>query len=358
MPQISRSSVRSILTGLAALLVLAGCTFPVRFATPAEVAQANARPSPLAAPAAPSGGGGGLSQLQSEFHQLIAQVTPSVVQIDTDTGLGSGVIVDTQGTIVTNAHVVDGSQKLTVTTSDGATHPATLVGSYPRDDLAVVSIQGVSGLKAARFGDSSAVQIGDVVVAVGSPLGLSESVSEGIVSGTGRAQSEGNGVTLTGLIQTTAAINPGNSGGALVDTRGQVIGIPTLGAANSQTGGSAAGIGFAIPSNQVTTIVQQIKGGGTVTHTGIAYLGVTTRTSTSGGATVQQVVAGGPADRAGVAAGWVITAIAGHQVPDAATISQILSGYKPGDRVSLSATLPDGSTKTVTITLGERPAVP
>src|SRR5205823_13624914 len=154
-----------------------------------------------------------------------------------------------------------GASRYTVTTSDGHQYPATLVGAATGSDLAVLRVGADAALKAATFADSSKVVLGDIVVAIGSPLGLSDSVSEGIVSGTGRSQSEGNGVTLTDLIQTTAAINPGNSGGALVDIAGEVIGMPTPRASSTPRGGAAGGIGFAISSNQVVTITQQLASG-------------------------------------------------------------------------------------------------
>jgi S1-C subfamily serine protease len=367
-----------VVLGLVGLL--AGCASPVRLATPAEVRQATApsptpaasanpnpspgagsgtapAPSPSAAPPAAPAGSGALGALQGELRQLIGQVQPSVVQIDTSNGLGSGIVMDGSGNIVTNAHVVGSATSFTITASDGSTFRGSLVGSYSGNDLAVVRASGPNGsLKPATFGDSGQVQLGDIVLAMGSPLGLSDSVSEGIVSGLNRAQSEGNGVNLTGLIQTTAAIGPGNSGGALVDITGHVVGIPTLSASSSPRGGGAANIGFAIPSNQVVNATRQLISSGTVTRTNLPFLGVTTTNTSANGAQVTDVVSGGPSDRAGVQAGWVITGLAGRSVSDPSSISQILSGYKPGDHVDLTAHLPDGSTRTVTITLGERPA--
>jgi putative serine protease PepD len=366
-----------LLLGLVGLL--AGCAPPVRLASPSEVQQATRpsptpaasanpspgagsgsgtapAPSPSAAPSAPAASGA-LGALQNELHQLIGAVQPSVVQIDTSNGLGSGIVLDGSGNIVTNAHVVGSATSFTITASDGSTFHGSLVGSFQADDLAVVRAAGPSGsLKPAAFGDSGQVELGDIVLAMGSPLGLSDSVSEGIVSGLNRAQSEGNGVNLTGMIQTTAAIGPGNSGGALVDITGHVVGIPTLSASGSPRGGGGANIGFAIPSNQIVNVTRQLVSGGTVTRTGLPFLGVTTGGTSANGAQVTDVVSGGPADKAGVQAGWVITGLDGHTVSDPSSISQILSGHKPGDRVDLTAHLPDGSTRNVTITLGERPA--
>jgi S1-C subfamily serine protease len=361
------SLTRTAGLGLLVLAFAAACSSPVRLATPAEVKQATAvqpsaapavpvAPNPAASPGAPAApsGSSALAQLQAEYRALIASVLPSIVQIDTQGGLGSGIVIDAQGDIATNAHVVAGASQVTVTSSDGHQYPATVVASSASNDVAVIRATGAS-LKPVTFADSSKVMVGDIVVAIGSPLGLSDSVSEGIVSGTGRTQSEGNGVTLTDLIQTTAAINPGNSGGALVDITGQVVGMPTLGASSSPRGGAAGGIGFAISSNQVVNITKQLVSGGSVTHTGLAYIGITTSDAPGGGALVESVMSGGPADKAGLQAGWVITSIGGKAVPDANTVGTVLAGLKPGQQVNVSATLPDGSKKTVPMTLGERP---
>src|SRR5215472_4248903 len=227
-----------VLPGLVALVAaVAGCTPPVRLATPAEIQQANApTPTPTPTPEAGSGAGSTAPGTSPAPAPGTAPAEPSVVQIDTSTDTGSGVVLDAQGDVVTNAHVVGSDRSFTVTTSDGTPHPASLVGSYAAGDLAVVRMSGAGGLTPAVFGDSNAVQVGDIVLALGSPLGLRGSVSEGIVSGVGRSESEGSGVTLTGMIQTTAAVSPGNSGGALVDISGHVVGVPTLGSSGSPRG--------------------------------------------------------------------------------------------------------------------------
>jgi S1-C subfamily serine protease len=175
--------------------------------------------------------------------------------------LGSGIVYDSRGDVVTNAHVVGTATKVTVRLSDGSTHPATLVGAAKGNDLAVVRLSGLAP-RPATFADSSKLQVGDIALAIGNPLGLASSVSQGIVSSTGRTVSEGNGVTLNSAIQTSAAINPGNSGGALVNLSDQVIGIPTLAAIDTQIGNSAApGIGFAIDSNTVRRVANQLIAG-------------------------------------------------------------------------------------------------
>jgi S1-C subfamily serine protease len=196
--------------------------------------------------------------LQAKFTRIVQIVSPQVVEIRTSTGLGSGIVYDTGGDIVTNAHVVANAKKVTIRLPDGSTHPGTVVGASTGNDLAVVRLAGVT-THPATFADSSKLQIGDLVLAMGNPLGLASSVSQGIVSSTGRSVSEGNGVTLHSVIQTSAAINPGNSGGALVNLSGQVIGIPTLAAIDPDMGNSAApGIGFAIPSNSVRRVADQL----------------------------------------------------------------------------------------------------
>src|SRR3954463_5490827 len=194
------------------------------------------------------------------FVPVVHQVSRAVVQIQTAKGLGSGVVLDRRGDVVTNAHVVAGARRFIVTLAGGDRHPATLVGTDPSHDLAVVRIAGARPAP-ATFGDSSALQVGDLVVAIGNPLGLRASVTQGVVSSLGRAVSEDNGVILSPAIQTSAAINPGNSGGALVDLADRVIGIPTLAALDPEFGGNQApGIGFAIPSNTVKTVADRLIG--------------------------------------------------------------------------------------------------
>src|SRR5690349_12181306 len=195
--------------------------------------------------------------LQNAFVDVYRKVSPSVVQIQTSEGLGSGIVFDAKGDIVTNAHVVGSAKTFTVTTSTGKQLKGTLVGTFVADDLAVIKVAGGT-LRPATFANSSNLRVGDLAMAIGNPLGLQSSVTQGIVSALGRQEPEGNGVVLQNAIQTSAAINPGNSGGALVNIHGNVIGIPTLAAADPQMGGAAAGIGFAIPSDTVKSIASQI----------------------------------------------------------------------------------------------------
>src|SRR4051812_27503345 len=174
--------------------------------------------------------------LQNAFQGVYKKVSPSVVQIETSSGLGSGIVFDTKGDIVTNAHVVGSATTFKVTTSSGKILSGKLVGTFVENDLAVIKVDG-TGLRPAAFANSDRVKIGDIAMALGNPLGLSSSFTEGIVSAVNRQEPEGNGVVLQNALQTSAAINPGNSGGALVDIQGRVIGIPTLAAADPQMGG-------------------------------------------------------------------------------------------------------------------------
>ncbi|MGW4434665.1 S1C family serine protease [Streptomyces sp. NPDC004596] len=336
-----------------AMLLAAGCTAP---ATPVERPGASDR---AALPLGPD-------DVQGRFLKVIKEVLPSVVQIQASRDLGSGVVYDGRGHIVTNAHVV-GSEKTFRVTTANSEEPltASLVYSYPEQDLAVIRLDRVpAGLRAAVFGNSEAVQVGQIVLAMGSPLGLSSSVTQGIVSATGRTVSEGGsdggtGATIANMVQTSAAINPGNSGGALVNLEGQVIGIPTLAASDPDLGGGAApGIGFAIPASMVRTVADQIVRNGKVVDSGRAALGVTVRTVVDdgyrpAGAAVVTVTGGGPAARAGLRAGDVVTGVDRTPVTSATGLSEALAARRPGQRVSVTYQR-DGAAKTVEVTLGEQ----
>jgi putative serine protease PepD len=236
----------AVALALAATAALGGCGLGGRSSTGAGAVH----PSPA-------------NGVQTKFISVVKTVSPQVVELQTSEGLGSGIVYDRRGDIVTNAHVVGNAQTVAIRLSDGSKHSGTVVGSAPGNDLAVVQMNGAAP-KPATFADSSKVQVGELALAIGNPLGLASSVTEGIVSSTGRSVPEPSGVTLNSAIQTSAAINPGNSGGALVNLSGQVIGIPTLGASDPQLGGGAApGIGFAIASNTVRRVTNQLIAGTT-----------------------------------------------------------------------------------------------
>ena len=350
--------------GAALALVTAacvGCTSGGSASAPAA-----ATTPPAAASATPAAGAADGALLQQDYTTTIRRVLPSVVEITTASGLGSGVVYDTAGHIVTNAHVVGSATSFKVVMAGSARPlPAKLTGSYPPDDLAVIQVTGARHLVPAHFADSSKLQVGDIVLAMGNPLGLASSVTDGIVSAVGRTvpePPEGGkpGATLPDVIQTSAAINPGNSGGALVNLADQVVGIPTLAATDQQLGGAAPGIGFAIPSNIVTNIAGQIIRTGHVTNSHRAALGVEVQTvmGPSGqpaGVGVAAVTPGGPAAKAGLRPGDVITAVNGTATTDTETLAAVLAGLRPGQQVSLNVTKADGSTTTIHLTLGQLP---
>jgi putative serine protease PepD len=298
--------------------------------------------------------------------QIAKSSIPSVVEVDSaepattqspfpggaqsgGTAQGTGFVYDTKGDIVTNDHVISGSTSVSVKLSDGSVYKATVVGSDPSTDLAVLHIDAPSSkLVPLSLADSSKVSIGDGVVAIGNPFGLDGSVTSGIVSALNREIMAPDNTPIEGAIQTDAAINHGNSGGPLLDLQGNVIGITSQ--IQSDSGGND-GVGFAVPSNTVSSIVTQLISTGKAQH---ALLGVSVQTATSGsGVTVGQVSAGSAAASAGVKAGDVITAVDGTKVVTAEKLRAIIAGHKPGDSVTLTFKR-SGSTKTVTATLGSK----
>jgi S1-C subfamily serine protease len=283
----------------------------------------------------------------------VASVSPSVVQIEDQIGLGSGVVFDANGDIVTNNHVVAGGTSFTVTTANGKRYPAKLVGAFPPDDIAVINVSDAN-LQPATFADSSTLQVGDLAIAIGNPLGLQSSVTNGIVSAFRQAMPEPGNVTLPSVIQTSAPINPGNSGGALVDIQGGVIGIPTLAATDPELGGSAPGIGFALPSNLVKDIAGQIVTHGRVVNSHRAYLGVTVGEATSG-VYIASVTTGGPAAKAGIHAGDLIVSVDGKPTSTTTVLSTVLAELEPGQTVPVAVKEQNGTKATVHVTLGTYP---
>jgi S1-C subfamily serine protease len=293
---------------------------------------------------------------------------------------GSGFVIDHAGHILTNAHVVDGAQKIEVTlgnTDNSQPVSAQVVGQDPSTDVALLKVDAPSDqLHPLALGDSSQLQVGDPVVAIGNPFGLDRTVTTGIVSALQREIRAPNGFTINNVIQTDAAINPGNSGGPLLGADGRVIGINSQ--IESAGGGGNVGIGFAVPINTAREVVQQLLANGHVEH---AFLGISGTDVTpqladvlnlpvKQGALVQSVVSGAPADKAGVKGGHATTSIGGQRVRTGGDVIMAIDGKavtgmddvisvvnqkQPGDEVELS--LADGSQqRTVTVTLGNRPA--
>jgi putative serine protease PepD len=297
------------------------------------------------------------------------QQLPAVVTIraggGTSGGVGSGEVIRSDGYIVTNNHVISpavGGGTLEVLFEDGSSAQASLVGRDPLTDLAVIRVSGKSNLKTIPIGKSSALRIGQPVVALGAPLGLSSTVTSGIVSALGRTVNvpgEGNQpALLVDAIQTDAAINPGNSGGALVDCSGALVGIPTAGATTGESSGSI-GLGFAIPVDSAMKIADELISSGTVTH---AFLGlqaqplaatVTGQNNATPGLFIVGVTPGGPASTAGLQAGDIIRSIAGSPAASTEQLMALTLSKRPGDKVELKYER-DGREATATITLGSR----
>jgi putative serine protease PepD len=292
---------------------------------------------------------------QTRAGAVYAAAGPAVVAVRASSGQGTGFLIDADGTVVTNAHVVGQSRRVTIRFGEGASVSADVQGTDPSSDLAVVKVPPAripKGVKPLRFADSRQVSVGDVAIAIGNPFGLDRTATEGIVSGLGRTIEAPNGFSIDQVIQTDAPINPGNSGGPLLDETGRVIGV------NSQiaTAGSQGnvGIGFAVPSNTVRTVVPRLQRGERIQR---GYLGVETSdaTTTGGGAEVQTVVPGGPAERAGLRPGDIIKKIDGAAIGDSAAMSAAVSGRRPGDEVEIEIDR-SGETETIDATLGTRPA--
>jgi putative serine protease PepD len=260
---------------------------------------------------------------------------------------GTGFVYDANGDIVTNQHVISGASSVRVKFSDGSSYKATVVGSDPSTDVAVLHVDAPSSkLHPLTLADSSRVAVGDGVVAIGNPFGLDDTVTSGIVSAVDREISSPNDTPIEGAIQTDAAINHGNSGGPLLNLQGQVIGITSQ---IQSEGGGNDGVGFAVPSNTVKSIAAQLIANGKVEH---AFLGVTP-TNANGGVGISTVKPGSAADDAGLKVGDVVTAVDGRTITDQSQLRAIISQHKPGDTLTLTVRR-DGATRTVKATLGSR----
>jgi putative serine protease PepD len=294
----------------------------------------------------PASTGSGLSV--SSIYQLARK---GVVEVSSAQGQGSGFVYDASGHVLTNQHVVSGASSLTVKLWNGKTFGAQVVGTDASTDLAVLKISApASELFPLTLGDSGRLVVGDTVVAIGSPFGLEETVTSGIVSALHREMRSPNGFAIDDSIQTDAAINHGNSGGPLINAQGKVVGINSQ--IESDSGGSD-GVGFAIPSNTVRSIATQLISNGKAQH---AFLGVLLRDSSTGhGATIAQVRAGTPAAAAGLRAGDTVTAVAGKSIASASELRAAINAHRPGDRVSITYTR-GGKSHTASVKLASRPS--
>jgi serine protease Do len=318
------------------------------------------------------------------IRAVAEQVKPAIVQVtneqsgslgfgqsstDIPVGVGSGILYDSQGYILTNNHVVDGATKLVVSLPDGRAFDAKLIGQDPQTDLAVIQISG-SNLPVAQLGDSTQMQVGDWVVAIGNALALpgGPTVTAGLVSATGRVVEEpptgasqitGSGPYLFNLIQTSAAINPGNSGGALVNLDGLVIGMNTLGGGSTSSGTQAEGIGFAIAMETAKPIADELVATGQVVHPylGADYVALDPATAAQNGIPVPYgdyitgVTAGSPAAQAGLQIDDIITQVDGTAIKGDSDLALIIHNHKPGDTLTLTV-LRGSQTLTLQVTLG------
>ncbi len=325
-----------------------------------------ANPNPTAQPVAPSVTNLSLKE-ESAVIDAVRKVKPAVVTIVgqaqtrrgiTPTSSGSGFIIDSKGYIVTNNHVVQGETKLTVIYADGSKADASIVGTDSVGDIAVIKVEGTVPAT-AQFGDSNALEPGQIAIAIGSPLGdYRGTVTVGVVSGLNRTVGR-----QQGLIQTDAAINNGNSGGPLINSAGQVIGINTLVVRNTSEGNVAEGLGFALPSNQVKEVVNQLINKGRVERPfiGITYQEVDPQIASAmniqatAGVVITEVTPASPAAQAGLLARDVVLALNSQKIDQDYPLASILMNYKVGDQVTLTI-LREGKQMPIKVTLGARPA--
>jgi serine protease DegQ len=317
---------------------------------------------PPAAPAADASSGATGAALGVSFRAAVQRAAPSVLTVHSARtaargpfglggrtilaqGLGSGVVIDAEGDVLTNNHVVEGANQLAVALTDGTLRPAKLVGVDPDSDLALLKVDA-TGLQPIAIGDVNSLAVGDVVLAVGNPLGVGQTVTQGIVSALGR---KGIGINpIENFIQTDASINPGNSGGALIDAAGQLVGINS---AILSRGGGSEGIGFAIPVDLAQKVAASLKKQGRVAR---GWLGVSTGPAPRSGALVVAVQQGSPANRAGLAPGDVIIRLGDRPIEEPDDLAALTLELEPGTKVPIEVQR-NGKRQTMDVTLGTRP---
>lgn len=320
-----------------------------------------------------TGTGWTVNQIYKRASPGVVDITTTSVQRGSNNGFfstpsqttqaeGAGVVFDKQGDILTDEHVVSGASRVTVHFQDGVSKQAKVLGTDPSTDMAVVKVDvSASELHPIPFANSNLAQVGDPVVAIGSPFGLPGTTTAGIVSAVGRSITAPNNYTIPGAIQTDAAINPGNSGGPLLDGNGDVLGLNDQIQTNS---GQSAGVGFATPSNTDVQVANTIISGKQVEH---PYVGVCLNDTASGGGGAKiataganncasPIVAGSPAAKAGLQPGDTITKINGKAISSSDAFISAINAYKPGDTVTMTVRSPEGKVSKVRVTLGTRPA--
>jgi putative serine protease PepD len=303
-----------------------------------------------------------VAQTTSSAALVYKRAKNGVVEITTQTGAttdqfgnetpgggatGSGFVIDSDGHIVTNQHVVDGAQAVKVRFADGNSVDATIVGTDPSTDIAVLKVNPSSQLTPLSFASDGSLEVGNAVMAIGSPFGLEGTLTTGVISALGREIESPNGFTIENAVQTDAALNHGNSGGPVLDMQGRVVGVAAQ--IRSDSGGSD-GIGYAVPGDTAQRVAQELIRSGKVEH---AYLGVSL--ADDGAATVREVQNNTPASRAGLKAGDQVVGVDGKSISTGDELREVIDSHKPGDKLTLSIKR-NGQERTVQVTLGQRPA--
>ena len=336
---------KQVATIAASLLLAAG----VGGAVGAAVALETRDDSPAATPASTAQP---VAQTTSPVAAVYERVKDGVVEVSTSgaTGgaTGSGFVIDKEGHIVTNQHVVSGAESVSVRFADGSEVTAEIVGTDPSTDIAVLDVdRSPSLLTPLSFAAEGSLQVGNEVIAIGSPFSLEGTLTAGVISALGREIQSPNGFTIENAVQTDAALNHGNSGGPVLDTRGRVVGVAAQ--IRSESGGSD-GIGYAVPGDTAQRVAGELIKDGSVDH---AYLGVSL--PDDGAARLQEVVNGAPADDAGLQAGDAVTAVDGESIDSGDDLRAAIDAKKPGDKITLTIERA-GNERTVQVTLGQRPA--
>jgi putative serine protease PepD len=353
-PRRSRTMTGIVTAALVAGLVGGGAGFGGAYAL---LDGGTAAPSLSSSPASPGAAAAAPGSVAAAAQKAMPSTVDIRVQLGQGVAEGSGVVLTADGNVLTNNHVVAGARTISVTLADGSEHPATVVGTSPSYDLAVIKLQDTSGLTPAVLGQSAQLQVGQPVVAIGSPQGLTGTVTTGIISAfdrTVQVQGEdGSGVVYNGL-QTDTPINPGNSGGPLVNLDGQVVGINSAIATSGQNSGSI-GLGFAIPVDQAKRVAQEIMNGGTATKPLLGVQGgAGSAADDDSGARIAAVQQGSPAAQAGLVAGDVVSKVGDARVEDFSDLIARIGSYAPGQQVTLTVGS-GGAQRAVTVTLGSQP---
>jgi putative serine protease PepD len=314
-----------------------------------------ASPAPATAPVVASSSSSAHTSAGAIYDRTKNAVAFITARSGNGEATGTGFAITGDGYLVTNAHVIDGSSNVTVKFGDGQPTKANIVGVDQSTDLALLKINtGGKTLTTVPLGDSSKVAVGDPVYAIGNPYGLDRTLTTGVVSALQRSIDAPNGYAITNVIQTDAALNPGNSGGPLLDAQGQVIGVNSQIESSGSVGGQGqnSGVGFAVPSNTVKRVVDQLRTSGHASH---AYLGVSVSDAQSGnGALIQAVASGGPAEHAGLRRGDVVVKVDGTTVQQAQDLTSAVDAHEPGQTVTVVVKR-GGGEKSVSVKLGSRP---